>query len=57
MLLIQNDMTEAVNTANDLAEAGEVVLLAPACASLDMYESYQERGAAFVTAINMLEAC
>ena len=52
-----NDMTEAVNTANDLAEAGEVVLLAPACASLDMYESYQERGAAFVTAINILEAC
>ncbi len=49
------DMTEAVNTANDLAEAGEVVLLAPACASLDMYESYQERGTAFVDAINMLE--
>lgn len=50
------DMNEAVNIASNIAEPGDVVLLAPACASLDMYENYQERGAAFVTAVNTLEA-
>ncbi len=50
------DMNEAVNIASDLAEAGDVVLLAPACASLDMYENYQQRGDAFVAAVNALEA-
>ena len=50
------DMNEAVKIASDLAEAGDVVLLAPACASLDMYENYQQRGDAFVAAVNALEA-
>ena len=48
------DMNEAVNIASDLAEAGDVVLLAPACASLDMYENYQQRGDAFVAAVNSI---
>lgn len=51
------DMNEAVNAAYTVAEAGDVVLLAPACASLDMYENYQQRGDAFVVAVNALEAC
>ncbi|GJM04343.1 MAG: UDP-N-acetylmuramoylalanine--D-glutamate ligase [marine bacterium B5-7] len=51
------DMDEAVNIAKNVAMAGEVVLLAPACASLDMYENYQQRGNAFVAAVNALEAC
>jgi len=50
------DMDEAVNIANNVAMSGDVVLLAPACASLDMYENYQERGDAFVLAVNTLEA-
>lgn len=50
------DMNEAVNAASNLAEAGDLVLLAPACASLDMYENYQQRGDAFVAAVNTLEA-
>ena len=51
------DMNEAVNIASNVAGAGDVVLLAPACASLDMYENYQQRGDAFVDAVNTLEAC
>lgn len=52
-----SDMNEAVIKANDLAESGDQVLLAPACASLDMYKNYQERGDVFVNAVNALEAC
>ena len=41
------DMAEAVQTANDGAESGDVVLLAPACASFDMYSNYAQRGEDF----------
>ena len=51
------DMKEAVYKANVCAESGEQVLLAPACASLDMYKNYQERGDDFVNAVNALAAC
>jgi UDP-N-acetylmuramoylalanine--D-glutamate ligase len=51
------DMSEAVSCANEQAESGDIVLLAPACASLDMYKNYQERGEVFVKAVNALEAC
>ncbi len=51
------DMDEAVSRANQQAESGDIVLLAPACASLDMYKNYQHRGDVFVSAVNALEAC
>ena len=51
------DMDEAVNHASEIADPGELVLLAPACASLDMYENYQQRGDAFVSAVTALETC
>lgn len=42
-----NTMEEAVYKAKELAEPGSLVLLSPACSSLDMFKSYQERGHAF----------
>jgi len=38
------DLEEAVKLSRDIALAGGVVLLSPACASWDMYKSYEERG-------------
>lgn len=44
-------MDEAVDAAASLAEAGDAVLLSPACASFDWYRSYAERGDDFVRAV------
>lgn len=41
------DMRAAVSRALKLAEKGDVVLLAPACASFDMFESFEHRGKVF----------
>jgi UDP-N-acetylmuramoylalanine--D-glutamate ligase len=48
------DMVSAVRVACDATEAGDTVLLAPACASFDMFENYQARGDAFRKAVNSL---
>jgi UDP-N-acetylmuramoylalanine--D-glutamate ligase len=47
-------MQETVAAATSLARAGDVVLLAPAAASKDMFASYGERGAAFQRAVREL---
>ncbi|MCW2541322.1 MAG: murD [Frankiales bacterium] len=47
-------MTEVVTAAASLARAGDVVLLAPAAASKDMYAGYDLRGAAFRSAVSEL---
>lgn len=44
------DMEQAVATAARLSESGDTVLLSPACASLDMFEDFSERGRVFVKA-------
>ncbi|MFB8398280.1 UDP-N-acetylmuramoyl-L-alanine--D-glutamate ligase [Streptomyces yangpuensis] len=49
-------MLAAVREAAALAEPGDTVLLAPACASMDMFANYNKRGDAFADAVRELAA-
>jgi len=50
------EMSAAVAAARQLAQAGDVVLLSPACASFDMFRNYAHRGDVFRTAVQELLA-
>ena len=45
---------EAVKVAYKIAEKGDTVLLSPACASFDLFESYEDRGNKFKQAVREL---
>ncbi|TMP73712.1 UDP-N-acetylmuramoyl-L-alanine--D-glutamate ligase [Pseudoalteromonas sp. S1608] len=45
---LTTNMSEAVALAKQLSTSGDTVLLAPACASIDMYNNYMQRGDDFV---------
>jgi UDP-N-acetylmuramoylalanine--D-glutamate ligase len=47
-------MKDAVRKAADVAEHGDAVLLSPACASMDMFANYGQRGDVFVEAVKAL---
>lgn len=49
-------MLQAVQEARRLARPGDTVLLAPACASMDMFANYNKRGDAFAQAVRELGA-
>lgn len=55
-LLLATDMEEAVKLSASLAEAGDAVLMSPACASFDMYRNYVHRAEVFISAVRTLES-
>lgn len=55
-VLKASDMNDAVRQAAAQAQAGDAVLMSPACASFDMYRNYVHRAEAFISAVRTLEA-
>ncbi|MGE8540877.1 MAG: Mur ligase family protein, partial [Acinetobacter sp.] len=53
-LLPAESLKEAVEICQKHAQANDVVLLSPACASFDMFKGYSERGHQFVACVNEL---
>jgi UDP-N-acetylmuramoylalanine--D-glutamate ligase len=51
-----HSMSDAVNEMSVRADNGDMVLLSPACASIDMFDNYQQRGDCFTRAVKGLSA-
>ncbi|AXP79828.1 UDP-N-acetylmuramoylalanine--D-glutamate ligase [Mariniflexile rhizosphaerae] len=54
VIIETQSMNEAVKIAYKLTEAGDNVLLSPACASFDLFENYEDRGRQFKEAVRNL---
>ncbi len=52
---LATSMIDAVSRAFNYAQEGDVVLLAPACSSFDMFKDFEHRGAAFKEAVRSLK--
>lgn len=52
--ILAADMDAAIAAAYRLARPGDTVLLSPACASMDMFQSYVQRGQCFVQGVEAL---
>ena len=50
-----DSIEQAVTTAAEHAICGDTVLLSPACASLDQFLNYQQRGDRFAAAVEALK--
>jgi UDP-N-acetylmuramoylalanine--D-glutamate ligase len=48
-------LADAVAEAKKLAASGDVVLLSPACASYDMFDNFEQRGADFAKLVRQLK--
>jgi len=51
---LATDMKEAVTISFQSAQPGDIVLLAPACASFDMFDSFEHRGRVFKEEVQSL---
>jgi UDP-N-acetylmuramoylalanine--D-glutamate ligase len=54
-LVLAGDLANALEAAASVAAPGDVVLLAPACASFDQFTSFEERGDLFRDLVRGLE--
>ncbi|MGD8712699.1 MAG: UDP-N-acetylmuramoyl-L-alanine--D-glutamate ligase, partial [Thiohalophilus sp.] len=55
-ILRAGTMQEAVDMAAQQAQAGDTVLLSPACASFDMFRGFEHRGQTFSDCVRSLSA-
>ena len=49
------DIEDAVGISREIAKSGDVILLSPGCASFDMFDSFEDRGQRFISAVEGLQ--